>query len=173
MKHMFSETELALIELKKKKITKLVSELTSISREDSLFLLKELHHNHSEKRYPDVLEDAKDSIPWFVNTIGQGEIERFAFIFLNNSKKIVHKCVFDQGSTSRTTLYPRQVFAVAFKYGANAIICAHNHPSGVKHPSPQDRELTRRMADIGNSVEVNLVASYVVTASGEYTEIYH
>ena len=173
MKHMFSETELALIELKKKKITKLVSELTSISREDSLFLLKELHHNYTEKLFPDVLEKAEDSIPWFVNIIGQGEIERFAFIFLNNNNKIVHRCVFDQGSISRTTLYPRQVFAVAFKYSATRIICAHNHPSGVKHPSPQDRELTRRMADIGSSVEVNLVASYVVTASGEYTEIYH
>ena len=40
---------------------------------------------------------------------------------------------------------PKEVFKVAFKVGADAIIVAHNHPSGNLMPSKADLRLTEEL----------------------------
>lgn len=40
----------------------------------------------------------------------------------------------------------KKVMKHAIIIGSEGIVLAHNHPSGAKIPSPQDNDLTRRLA---------------------------
>ena len=109
--------------------------------------------------------DAEELAPWFRSEIGLGEEERFAAVFLDQARNIVGREVFEGGSRTRTTLYPRVLFGAALRCKATGIVLAHNHPGGTCLPSPQDRDLTRRVAEIGESLEVRLLDHLLVTCS--------
>jgi DNA repair protein RadC len=42
------------------------------------------------------------------------------------------------------------------------LIVAHNHPSGDPSPSPEDREVTRRLAQAGKVLGIALLDSLVI-----------
>ncbi|WP_240507808.1 JAB domain-containing protein [Algoriphagus faecimaris] len=44
---------------------------------------------------------------------------------------------------------PKIVFATALRANASSMIAAHNHPSGNLSPSKQDKQLTKRVVEIG------------------------
>lgn len=107
--------------------------------------------------------DPESLAPWFRSEIGLGEEERFAAVFLDQGRRIVGREVFPGGSRTRTTLYPRVLFEAALRRKATGVVLSHNHPGGTCLPSPQDRDLTRRVAEIGESLEVRLVDHILVT----------
>lgn len=124
---------------------------------------KELVREREASR--EICLDAEELAPWFRSEIGLGEEERFAAVFLDQARNIVGREVFEGGSRTRTTLYPRVLFGAALRCKATGIVLSHNHPGGTCLPSPQDRDLTRRVAEIGESLEVRLLDHILVTRS--------
>ena len=53
------------------------------------------------------------------------------------------------GSLNTTVVEPREVFREAMLGAAAAVVVFHNHPSGDPSPSPDDVDLTRRLAAAG------------------------
>jgi DNA repair protein RadC len=119
----------------------------------------------SEQGRP-VCENPEDLAPWFRSVIGLAEEERFSAVFLDQGRRIVGREVYEAGSRTRTVLYPRRLFEAALRDKATGIVLAHNHPGGSLSPSPQDRELTRRVQQIGESLEISLVDHLLVTREG-------
>jgi len=66
------------------------------------------------------------------------------------------------GDPSTTVVQPGEVFAVAFRTGASAIVLAHNHPSGNTKPSVQDRELTAKLVALGDQLGIRVVDHLIV-----------
>ena len=58
------------------------------------------------------------------------------------------------GSSDHAPFYIREIFRDAMRWGAGAIIVAHNHPSGDPTPSAEDLDLTRQMVAAGRIVEI-------------------
>lgn len=58
----------------------------------------------------------------------------------------------------------RVLLARAFDLGARGVILAHNHPSGSSEPSEADIVLTRRIAALTASVDVQLLDHLIVGA---------
>jgi DNA repair protein RadC len=119
----------------------------------------------SERGRP-VCENPEDLAPWFRSVIGLSEEERFSAVFLDQGRRIVGREVYEAGSRTRTVLYPRRLFEAALRDKATGIVLAHNHPGGSLSPSSQDRELTRRVQQIGESLEICLVDHLLVTREG-------
>jgi DNA repair protein RadC len=57
---------------------------------------------------------------------------------------------------------PREVFRDALLRGASALFLAHNHPSGDASPSADDRAVTRRLAQAGALLGIDLLDHLVV-----------
>ena len=66
------------------------------------------------------------------------------------------------GTVDHTFMAPREVYRDALLTGASAIFLAHNHPSGDATPSADDRQLTRRLAQAGSTLGVELLDHLVV-----------
>lgn len=71
---------------------------------------------------------------------------------------------FEDGTTS---LNVREIFTEALKAGAEAIIVAHNHPSGNLTPSKADLEATEKLKAAAGLLEVQLV-DHLIIGKGDY-----
>ncbi len=75
-----------------------------------------------------------------------------------------------EGSINFASLSPRKIVETALSINATSVVLAHNHPSGIAIPSPEDIQTTVRMARALRSVEITLV-DHLVVADGEFVSI--
>ena len=66
------------------------------------------------------------------------------------------------GSLNESIAHPREIFRPALVHSAYAIILVHNHPSGDPTPSKADRELTRRIVEVGNLLAVKMLDHIII-----------
>ena len=59
------------------------------------------------------------------------------------------------GTATSSLVHPREVFRPAIRWGATAIILAHNHPSGDPSPSSSDLTVTRKILDASKCVDLD------------------
>lgn len=67
-----------------------------------------------------------------------------------------------QGSLTASVVHPREVFNPAIRDSAAAVICVHNHPSGDPQPSQEDRVLTRRLAEAGRLLGIQVLDHIII-----------
>lgn len=71
--------------------------------------------------------------------------ESFFLVLLNRQNMTIGWAKISQGGVAGTVVDPIVVAKYAVDTLASSVILAHNHPSGNRTPSPQDKELTRRI----------------------------
>jgi DNA repair protein RadC len=93
--------------------------------------------------------------------------EEFRVLLLNAQHAVVREIVITRGILDASVVHPREVFKEAVAESAAALILVHNHPSGDPAPSPEDREVTRQLADAGRIVGIP-VLDHVVVGDARY-----
>ena len=88
--------------------------------------------------------------------------EVFACLFLDNRHRVIAFEELFRGTLDGTSVYPRVVVRRALGHNAAALVCMHNHPSGVAEPSVADRAITRKLAEALALVDVRLIDHFVV-----------
>jgi DNA repair protein RadC len=74
------------------------------------------------------------------------------------------------GSLDHTFMAPREIYRIALRHNAAAVVVAHNHPSGDATPSDDDVAVTTRLARAGDLVGVQLL-DHLVIAPGRWTSL--
>jgi len=90
------------------------------------------------------------------------ELEVFHVLFLDTRHRVIKAEDVFQGTIDGACVYPRVIAEKALKCSAAAIICAHNHPSGVPEPSLADQAITRRLKDALNLLEIRLLDHFII-----------
>ena len=67
-----------------------------------------------------------------------------------------------QGTLTASLVHPREVFSVAIRESAAGVILVHNHPSGDPEPSPEDLDITRRLASVGELIGIPVLDHVVI-----------
>jgi DNA repair protein RadC len=83
--------------------------------------------------------------------------ESFIVLFLSASKQVIGHNILSTGSRTATIADPAMIFSIALKVNSHSIIVSHNHPSGNKAFSQADIQLTKRLAEGGKILGVELV----------------
>lgn len=93
------------------------------------------------------------------------EEEALVCVALDRRRRVVDVAVLTVGSAGYTIVDPAQVYrwALTRKRPVNAVALAHNHPSGDPTPSPQDVDVTARVASAGRALGIPLLDHLVVT----------
>lgn len=91
--------------------------------------------------------------------------EHFVVLTLDGAHQVIAIRVVSMGLVNRTIVHPREVFGPAIKDNAVAIIVAHNHPSGKTDPSPEDRDITRRLVSAGELLGIEVLDHLIVSKS--------
>ncbi len=93
--------------------------------------------------------------------------EEFRILLLNTQHAVLRELLVTRGILDASVVHAREVFRPAIVESAAAIILVHNHPSGDPVPSPEDREITRQLAEAGRLLGIPVV-DHVVVGDGRY-----
>lgn len=93
--------------------------------------------------------------------------EEFWILFLNRANKIIGKQLIGRGGISQTTADVKIVFKKSIDKQASAIILAHNHPSGNIKPSESDIQLTRKIKNGSELLDIQ-VLDHLIVGDGNY-----
>jgi DNA repair protein RadC len=107
----------------------------------------------------------QDVLP-FIQHIADKKQEYFLALSLNGANEVIESRVVTVGLLDSSQIHPREVFADAIADRAAAVILAHNHPSGLLEPSPQDLALTRQLVEAGKIVGIEVLDHIIVTKRG-------
>ena len=88
--------------------------------------------------------------------------EEFRILFLDKRNHLIADEVQGRGTVDHTPAYPREVARRALELSATAIILAHNHPSGDPTPSPEDVNLTFRLAQLGKQLDIEVLDHLII-----------
>jgi DNA repair protein RadC len=113
---------------------------------------------------------------YFAPIIHGLEVEKLWVLCLNRKNRLKKLVEVTSGTATSSLAHPREVFRVAIKEAATAIVCVHNHPSGEPGPSAADVQVTRALRDASKAVDIELLdhvivgrASADVTGQGWYS----
>jgi DNA repair protein RadC len=88
--------------------------------------------------------------------------EEFHALLLNTRHRVVREVAVTRGILDASLVHPREVFRAAVVEGAAGVILVHNHPSGDPTPSPEDRAVTRQLAEAGRALGIPVLDHVVV-----------
>lgn len=75
-----------------------------------------------------------------------------------------------QGSVNAAGVSVRKLVETALLFNSTSIILAHNHPSGLTAPSPEDLETTRRIHTALSAVDIQLT-DHIIVADGDFLSL--
>lgn len=118
------------------------------------------------KRYAgSSMSSVATSAAYFQMRIGALEHETFSVVYLDNQHRLIEAEDLFRGTVDSAAVYPRELAKRCLQTNAAAVIIAHNHPSGFVEPSNQDREITRKLKQALDLLDVRLLDHIVVTAN--------
>ena len=96
--------------------------------------------------------------------------EYFLAILLDTRSQLIKIAEISIGSLDSSIVHPREVFKEAISASAASVIFAHNHPSGVPEASEDDINLTKRLAEAGEIVGID-VLDHVIIGDKKYLSL--
>ncbi len=111
------------------------------------------------------IRSAEDAVK-VLSFIKDKKREYFVALYLDAEHKLITTETISIGSLDASLVHPREVFYPAIKHKAVSVIVAHNHPSGNLTPSPNDIQLTKTLAQVGNILNINLLDHLIVVSEG-------
>jgi DNA repair protein RadC len=88
--------------------------------------------------------------------------EHFWTVGMNVKNTILYIELISLGGTSGTIVEPMQVFRVGVLKGAVKMILVHNHPSNELKPSEADKDITDRLVQVGNILQIEVIDHLII-----------
>lgn len=107
------------------------------------------------------INNAKDAVAQ-LQELRTVKKEHFVVLYLNARNQLIYKETISIGTLNASLVHPREVFKPAIEYLSASIIIAHNHPSGETEASEDDLKLTKRLADAGKILGIEVVDHIIV-----------
>ena len=97
-----------------------------------------------------------------------GLIEEFYILLLDRSNRVMGRYLVSIGGVSGTVVDAKIIFACALKCRASSIILSHNHPSGNLKPSQADIEITKKLKQGGEFLDIAILDHLILSPGGGY-----
>lgn len=106
----------------------------------------------------------------FLQGIGFHEqaTEEFHALYLNTKHQVIGTEMISKGTLNASLVHPREVFKGALLANAHSLIIAHNHPSGDVNPSGADKQVTQKLVDAGNLMDIQILDHVIIGSTGSY-----
>ena len=107
----------------------------------------------------------EDAAIILVPELATSDRERCVVAVLDTKHRMLRLATVSVGSVDHTFMGPREILRDALLANGSAIVVGHNHPSGDPEPSRDDEAVTRRIAEAGDVVGVEVLDHIVVGGS--------
>ena len=93
--------------------------------------------------------------------------EEFWIGLLNGANKVIEIKRLTQGGSRQTVVDIPMLLKMALEKSAQALVVAHNHPSGQNRPSHEDEQITRKIKAGCEAIGITLL-DHIIIAKGQY-----
>ena len=97
------------------------------------------------------------------------DVEQTVLLLLDAKGRLIHEKLLSMGTVNLSLVSPREIFLHALKYHAVHFLLLHNHPSGDETPSREDAEITKRLAGLGELMQIGLLDHIILGNDGYYS----
>ena len=101
--------------------------------------------------------------------IGYDSQEKVLVIYLNNKKEILSQDIENTGTSSAVIISHKDIGRKALLSNASYIIISHNHPNGECTPSRADIEMTQRLSDTLNNLNITVLDHIIISKTQYYS----
>ncbi len=92
--------------------------------------------------------------------------EHFLALLLDTRNQLIKVAEISVGSLDTSIVHPREVFKEAISASAASVIFVHNHPSGSVEASEDDIKLTKRLAEAGGIIGIDVYDHVIIGEKG-------
>lgn len=107
----------------------------------------------------------RDAVRLLLPEMGVLDHEEMRLLLLDAKNRLVVTLTLYSGTVSALQVRVAEVFREAVRRNASALLLAHNHPSGLPDPSPEDVAVTREVVQAGRLLDVEVLDHLIVGAS--------
>lgn len=140
-----------------------VGEAKAIELKAAFALAARLARTEAESR---AIETAEDVARLLGEEMRLLDYESVRVVCLNTKHKVLAVEEVTRGTLNESLFHPREAFRPALARQAYAVIFVHNHPSGSVDPSDADLQVTRRMKQAGEVLQIEVLDHVILGAPG-------
>ena len=123
----------------------------------------------TNKKKEVLLKTSMEAYEVAAGTLGRLSHEECWVLFLNRKSQLIGKKRMSSGGITATVIDVRMILRSALEHLATGIILCHNHPSGNLKPSRADKNITKKLLDACQTMDLKLIDHLIVTKSGYYS----
>ncbi|MAJ59022.1 MAG: hypothetical protein CBC48_02970 [bacterium TMED88] len=117
----------------------------------------------------DCIRSPRDICDHFDELLRGTRREHVMVLLLDGRRRVLAESQVSQGTLTSSLVHPREVFRLAVRAAAAALVVVHNHPSGDPRPSEEDFTVTRRLVEAGELIGIRVIDHVVVAAEGYFS----
>ncbi len=133
----------------------------------ALELGKRRHMSQSIER--PTIRSSKDAFDAIGTTLMDLKHEEFWILLLSRSNRILKKVQISSGGVAGTVVDARIIFRKAIEHLASSIILVHNHPSENLKPSQADIQITKKIKNGGELLEIKVLDHLIIGGISYYS----
>jgi DNA repair protein RadC len=143
--------------------------VTGIGPSKALLLAAALEFSRRRIRPEGIrVRSAKDVLPLLHHLVDRPQ-EHVLTISLSGAHEVLKVRTVSIGLLNSCPIHPREIFVGPISDHAYSVILAHNHPSGDPHPSAEDRQVTKQIADAAKTLGMRLLDHVIFARRGYYS----
>ena len=121
---------------------------------------------HQRAESPLRLNGLEQARRFFAGCLAEADptLEHLWVAHVDDDARCLHVTRHD-GQADGADLPLREIVADAARHGSKGLILAHNHPSGDPTPSATDKRITRRLALVGEAMDVAILDHLVLAGT--------
>lgn len=119
-----------------------------------------------------VVDSTEAAVEIFRRALALGEEQENLFVLPLDAKRhpLCEPICATRGTLDMSPVHSREVFKDAIRWGAHAVIVAHNHPSGDSTPSRDDVVVTKRLVEASAVIGIALL-DHIVIGCGSHVSL--
>ena len=120
-----------------------------------------------------VVDSTEAAVDVFRRSLAMGEEQENLFVLPLDAKNhpLCEPICATRGTLDMSPIHSREVFKDAIRWGAHAVIVAHNHPSGDPTPSREDAIVTKRLVEASAVIGIPLL-DHIVLGNSSYVSLH-
>lgn len=99
---------------------------------------------------------------YYMERFRHEKVEHILLLLFDSGLHLLEEQILSTGTANASLLSPREVYISAFHSQAAHIMLLHNHPGGNPMPSSNDISITKRVAEIGKTIDVFLIDHIII-----------
>ena len=112
------------------------------------------------------LSSAKSAMHYLTLKLTHLDHETFNLLYLDSQHRVIELEQIFTGTIDSAPVYPREVLKRRLNQESAAVILCHNHPPGIPEPSDADKQVTERLKDALQLIDVK-VLDHIIIAGGQ------